>query len=100
MTGRRRSSIRRRRYGSIISEPGVDEAPDQDSIDTVLFVYLLFAQMYALPLYCICQLDLGLREGSQRQRVKAGSKAFRGEGWQQAGRTMLQEELPHGSNKF
>ena len=51
MTGQQRSSTCRKRYTDIISEPGVDKAPDHDSTDTVSFVYLLFVQIDVLLLY-------------------------------------------------
>ena len=75
MTGRRRSSTRRKRYGGIISEPGVDEAPDQDSVDTILFVCLLFVQMYALLLYYAYWIS-DCEKGAKGKELKRDRKPF------------------------
>ena len=75
MTGHRRSSTCRRRYGSIISEPGVDEAPDQDSADTVSFIYLLFVQMYVLLLYYAYWISDCKKEAKGKE-LKRDRKSF------------------------
>ena len=78
MNGRRRGSTRRKRDGNILSEPGVDEAPDQDSADTVSFVYLLFVQMYTLLLHCAYWI-LDCKKGANGKESKRDQTPFKEE---------------------
>ena len=78
MTGWWRSRTRRKRYGNIISKLGVDEAPNQDYVNTVSFVYLLFVQMYVLRLYCVYWI-LDCKKGANGKESKRDQTPFKEE---------------------